>query len=289
MSTARNTSAKSLLKRALGLVAMAHALLPGAAVAAPADNPHFRVLGTVVVWGADAASGVPVVSDMILNSGNGTTAATSGDTDLIAGNVHTVVTGTLMPTGDAINAAGTMPFVVTGTAQGNILTDSNGDGVMSGADAFSAFRILSGSDTRVDATATRSSFYIASNTPFSIDARALPATTSLGNTLLNIIRLNMRSTVTGNDGLAFGARAQAAHSGGPNAGFAPEYLLSQLTTPRRIFTGNRRTAAGRGTLAEQSIRFDAVYTIRAINLTGYDLSLGTFDFEVDMIYTVFVP
>lgn len=259
------------------------------AAASPVDTPHFRVLGTVVVWGADAASGVPVVSDMILNTGSGGTAATSGDIDLINGDVHTVVTGTLMPTKDAINAAGTMPFVVTGTAQGNILTDSTGDGILNGADAFSAFRILPGSDTRVDATATRSSFYIASNTPFSIDARALPATTPLGNTLLNIVRLNVRSTVSGSDGVAFGAHAQAAHSGGPNAGFAPEYLLSQLVTPRRIFTGNRRTASGRGTLTEQSIRFDAVYTIRAVNLTGYDLSLGTFDFEVDVIYTVFVP
>lgn len=259
------------------------------ASAAPIDNPHFRVLGTVVVWGADGASGVPVVSDMILNTGNGATAATSGDTDLITGDVHTVVTGTLLPTRDAMNVAGTMPFVVTGTAQGNILTDTNGDGIMTGADAFSAFRILPGSDTRVDATATRSSFYIASNTPFSIDARALPATTPIGNTLLNVVRLNVRSTVTGNDGIAFGSRAQAAHSGGPNAGFAPEYFLSQLLTPRRIFTGNRRTAAGRGTLTEQSIRFDAVYTIRAVNLAGYDLSLGTYDFEVDVIYTVFVP
>ena len=253
------------------------------------DKAHFNVMGAVVVWGSDATSGVPVISDFIIDTGNGATAAASGDADLIAGNAHTVVTGTLLATKDAVNSVGTMPFLITNTASGTINTDSNGDGILNGSDAVSSFGLNPGSDTRIDATTTRSSFYVASNTAFAIDVQAQPPATGLDVTLLNIIRLNMKSTVSGDDGLAFGSRAQAAHTGGPTAGFAGEYRLIQTLPGRRVFTGNRRTAASAGTLAEQSIRFDAEYSIRAVNLTGYDLSLGTFDFNVDVVYTVFVP
>ena len=69
----------------------------------------------------------------------------------------------------------------------------------------------------------------------------------------------------------------------------PSLRLWDLRTQRNVFTGNQRTAAGPGSLADQSVRFDAEYAISAANLTGYDLSLGTFDFQVEVVYTVFVP
>ena len=65
--------------------------------------------------------------------------------------------------------------------------------------------------------------------------------------------------------------------------------LWDLRTPRNVFTGNQRTAAQPGTIADQSVRFDAEYSIAAANLAGYDLSLGTFDFQVEVVYTVYVP
>ena len=62
-----------------------------------------------------------------------------------------------------------------------------------------------------------------------------------------------------------------------------------MQTPRNMFTGNQRTALSAGSIADQSVRFDAEYSISAGSLAGYDLSLGLFDFEVEVIYSVFVP
>ena len=52
------------------------------------DRPHFNVDGVAIVWAADSASATPIVSDFILENGG-------SNTDLISGDVHTVVTGSL--------------------------------------------------------------------------------------------------------------------------------------------------------------------------------------------------
>ncbi|MEO1553852.1 MAG: hypothetical protein AAFR82_07930 [Pseudomonadota bacterium] len=254
------------------------------------DRPHFEREGLVIVWAADAAGTAPVVSDFILDTGNGTTAGGSGDVDLIASDAYAVVTGTLVSTQDGIaSATGGMPFLLTNTGSGTIDTDTNGDGVVSGADAFTAFGIQNLSDARVDAVRQSSSFYVASNVPFAIDAQAFTPSTFTEFILLLITRVQLSVTPSGDDGLAFGASAQLPHSGGAAAGFAPSFRLWDLRTPQNVFTGNQRTAATPGSLADQSVRFDAEYAIAAANLTGYDLSLGTFDFQVEVVYTVYVP
>ncbi len=255
------------------------------------DQPHFKVLGTVIVWGADAASGAPIVSDFVIDTGNGTTGAASGDADLVAGDVHTVVTGSLVSTHDAINAAtGTMPYIINNTGSGNIDTDSNGDGILTGTDAFSAFSLTGSSNERVNTTRTRSSFYVASNVPFAIDAQAQSPVGFNGAVVLAVTFLDVSVTQSGSDaGIAFGSAAQFPHTGGATGGVASTRRLSTLRTPDRIFTGNQQTAASPGSITDQSVRFDLTYTINAANLAGYDLSLGTFDFEVDMVYTVYVP
>jgi len=254
------------------------------------DRPHFEREGLVVVWAADAAGGAPVVSDFILDTGNGASAAASGDLDFIAADAHAVVTGTLVSTRDGVaSATGGMPFILTNTDAGDINTDTNGDGVISGADAFTAFGIQDLSDARVDAVRQSSSFYVASNVPFAIDAQAFTPSTFTEFVLLLITRVQLSVTQTGDDGLAFGSSAQLPHSGGATSGFAPSLRLWDLRTARNVFTGNQRTAALPGSLAEQSVRFDAEYAIAAANLTGYDLSLGTFDFQVEVVYTVYVP
>ena len=254
------------------------------------DRPHFRLDGLVIVWAADPASGAPIVSDMAVDSGTGGTGASSGDTDLINTDVHTVVTGSLVATQDGLaNATGGMPFILTNTTRGTFSTDTNGDGVVSGADAFTSFGLQNISDARVDAVRQSSSFYVASNVPFSIDAQAFTPTTFTEFILLQITRVQLSMTQAGNDGLAFGSSAQLPHTGGSNAGFAPSLRLWDLRVPRNVFTGNQRTAAQPGSIADQSVRFDAEYSIAAANLTGYDLSLGTFDFQVEVVYTVYVP
>ena len=254
------------------------------------DRPHFEREGLVIVWAADATGAVPMVSDFILDTGNGTSAAGSGDIDLIASDAYAVVTGTLVSTQDGVaSATGGMPFLLTNTDSGTIDTDTNGDGVVSGADAFTSFGIQSLSDARVDAVRQSSSFYVASNVPFAIDAQAFTPSTFTEFILLLITRMQLSVTQAGDDGLAFGASAQLPHSGGAAAGVAPSLRLWDLRNAQNVFTGNQRTAAGPGSLADQSVRFDAEYSIAAANLNGYDLSLGTFDFQVEVVYTVYVP
>ncbi len=257
--------------------------------AAVNDRAFFKVSGIVIVWGADSAGTVPLVSDFVIDTGNGATAASSGDTDLIGGDVHTVLTGSLAPTEDAFTG-GSMPFVITNTSSGSVVTDSNGDGRLTAADSFSALGLENLTDARVDTTKQYTSFYVASNTPFAIDAQVFPPGTLLDFILLVITRVELSVTPSGTDaGLTFGGQAQAPHSGGGQSGFAGSTRLWDLRTPRNVFTGNQRTAAGPGSIVDQSVRFDAEYTIQGSSLTGYDLSLGTFDFQVEVVYTVFVP
>ncbi len=253
------------------------------------DRAFFKVAGIVIVWGADATGQVPLVSDFVIDTGNGTSAAASGDTDLISSDVHTVLTGTLSPTEDAF-AGGSMPFVITDTSAGDIITDTSGDGRLTADDSFTALGLEGLTDARVDTTKQYTSFYVASNTPFAIDAQVFPPGTLLDFILLIITRMELSVTPSGIDGgITFGSQSQAPHSGGGQSGFSPERTLWSLRTPQNIFTGDQRTAAGAGSIVNQSVRFDAEYTIRAQNLAGYDLSLGTFDFQVEVVYTVFVP
>lgn len=263
------------------------AILGGAALLAPAsalttDTPSFRVDGVIIVWAGDQSGTAPVVADFIVGSGQ--TAP-----DLIGIDARTVVTGTLDPT-DVATAAGGMPFVITNTTSGDVNTDTNGDGRITEADSFTPLGLQDITDARVDASRQYSSFYVASNTAFNIDAVSTPPGTFRDFLLLNIIRLNLTSTVNGTDsGVDFGASAQAAHTGGPDTGFAAETTLWNIRFPSTLFSGNRRTAASPGSIADQSIRFDAEYAIRAANLAGYDLSLGTFDFTVEVTYTAYAP
>ena len=273
------------------LLVTAVAMLAGAPVSAgPADRPILRAAGLVVVWGADgngAGANAPIVSDFIINTGTGSTAATSGDADLVSGDVFTVVSGSLIPVGGAFSLGEGTPMIIRNPSTGpNFNTDTNGDGVMSGADAFAGFGLQNNTDTNTRRAEIISSFYVASNTAFSIDAQA----TALGTTTLaqmNRIRLRLRVTQNGDDGLPFGSAAQFPNSGGTAGGSqANNRRLSTLLTPRRVFAGNQRTARIRGTLAEQSVRFDLRYRYRSGNI---DLSDGAFDAEAEVVYTVYVP
>lgn len=261
------------------------------AVAGPVDSPNMKALGTVIVWGAGsptAGSPVPVVSDFIIDTGNGSSAASSGDADLISSDVHTVQTGTLLPAAGAWGSAQGTPLrlqSLDGTP--NFLTDTNGDGAMSVQDGFAAFGIRANSDVRTRPMEASSSFYVASNVAFSIDG----AVTPLGTTsLLDLLRIRADLSVTqsGNDdGLAFGSAAQFPHSAGATGGsLLTNDRLATMIIPRRVFQGNRRTAATRGTLAEQSVRFDLDYRY---NFGNVDLSDGVFDIEAEVTYTVYVP
>lgn len=98
-------------------------------------------------------------------------------------------------------------------------------------------------------------FHVASNAAFQIDAQ-LAAGQSLDLGQMADLRLSLRAQLTSNTGPYFGRNAQWPHSGGPEAGFAAtKPALSDLATPKTVFIGNRKTAARRGSIAAQSVRF----------------------------------
>lgn len=269
-------------------------LLAGSAVAlmsvAPAqasvvDNPHFKVLGLVIVWGNDGtASTAPVVSDFVIDSAVG-----AGDADLIAGNVHTVMTGTLTPTPDSL--AGASPFDVVNPVSGGVYTDAAGAGAgfLDATDSFTAFQIDGTTDITTNNAVFASSFYVASNTAFAINAQASTVAASTVNFTLADVGYSLAIDQAGNDGLAYGANAQLPHSGNTTTSgvVATVNDLGDMSTLTNVFTGDRRTAATTGTIASQSVRFDAEYTLGGA--AGYDLSQGTGEIEANVTYTVYVP
>ena len=118
-----------------------------------------------------------------------------------------------------------------------------------------------------------------------VQASPLPGTSLIDMTR---IRLTMTSTLSGDDGLPFGASAQYSHNGGATGGsLLNNRRLSTLLVTQPAYLGTRRTARTTGSIADQSIRFDLAYRY---NGTGaYDLSDGLFDIGAEVVYTVFVP
>ncbi len=244
------------------------------------DRPHFRVDGVAIVWAADSSDNTPIASDFIVESG-GT------NTDLIGTDVHTVVTGSL----DALNetfadGTGATLRIQNVPGSGN-QTTRQGDRFTSATDVLNPFQIGTNTDVRTIRSDILSSFYVATNKAFNIDVVA----SAIGDPAdLNLIRLRMRMTESGNDGgLSFGSAAQLPHTGNSPAsgmqwgGFR---RLSLLTGGSDIFRGNRRTAQTPGSIADQSVRFDLDYRWNTGNI---DLSDGTFDVEAEVVYTVYIP
>ena len=273
--------------RKLMLAGGAVAALAGApAQASILDNPQFRVLGLVIVWGADGfdTGNAPVVSDFIIDVNGGS--LPTGDADLIGTDVHTVVTGTLTPTADAVVTNGT-PFDVTGT--GAFSTDTSGDGVLDASDTFSAFTLNADNDVSLDLTHT-SSFYVASNTPFSINGSADDGGTADGFALSDIEwDMQVQTAPLAGDTDTFGGAAQDPNGAIP-AGVATLGDFGAPGASTLVYDGSvagaQRTAASPGTIMQQSVRFDVTYTLLG---GAYDLSDGTGEIEADVVYTVFVP
>ena len=254
------------------------ALLGAPAQASIVDNPQFRVLGLVIVWGADSATGTtPVVSDFIIDD-----AAGAGDSDLIAGDVHAVVTGTLTPL--APGSAFTGSVGVEGTTN----TASITNGVLDAGESLTAFTLTGTTDVDLDGDLEQnSSFYVASNTNFSISGEAQLDPSSDAFALSDVgfeMTLAPTGVATTDGGLTFGVDAQD-----PQGVFQSVPTLDDMGPNTLIYDGTsgRRTAATPGSIADQSVRFDATYTLGGA--AGYDLSLGAGTLTANVEYTVFVP
>jgi len=251
-----------------------------AAVAAPAsasiiDRPHFKVLGVVIVWGANDVDGsTPIATDFVIGD--------ASDTDLIAADGRTVVTGSLTATADAaaVAAAGFSALDLDGTEIGD------GDGDLDASDSFAAFDVstatLGGAALTYD-----SSFYVASNVAFEISAEVTSSTVS-GDFALADVGYALSSTQAGTDGaLTFGGNANDVGASGSFAGAPADLDALDTAGPTVVFAGTERTASAAGNIVSQSVRFDAEYTLGSV--AGYDLSQGAGSVEAELAYTIFIP
>lgn len=262
-----------------------------AAYASVLDRPFFKVLGVVIVWGADDydenTGAAPVVSDFVLMSG---TSGTAGD-DLIADDVYAVVTGSLDPISDGTTNPGEGELIsVDNATSGGTLTD-DGDGVLDADDTLTAFGLSATTDVSLDTNEHASSFYVASNTDFDIYAQSSNLTRT-GDFLSldeSNITFEMEVTTSGDDGLAFGSASQDPSTGGTGYVTTVDDLGDMSGADTKVFDGGQRTAASVGTIAEQSVRFDMTYTLDDGAGNGYDLSMGAGSIQADVTYTVYVP
>ena len=272
---------KTVLKRLAIAAGVATAIAAPATQASIIDNPFFRVLGVVIVWGADSGGSAPIASDFVLM----TTGSGNAGADIIAGDVHAVVTGSLNPI-PTITADGSL-MNITNATSGGVFTDNAPTGVLDAADALTAFGLDATTDVGITNTVTHS-FYVASNTAFDIQATtALDAasTGDIGGLGLAGIGYDLVVTPSGTDGgLAFGGNAQDPSTGGTGPVSGTDLAAINGTF---VFDGGQRTAASTGAIAAQSVRFDATYTLGGA--TGYDLSQGTGLLSADVTYTIFVP
>lgn len=268
-------SFRKLLLAGAALAASSAAVAP--ANASIVDRPHFKVLGVVIVWASDNSTGglTPIATDFIIDDN-----AAGGNSDLIGGtgvvDGRTVVTGSLTPTADSSTSVG-LDAVLDISDAGTVFEFVD----LNSPSTFSAFDVT---DASISGSALEynSSFYVASNTAFSINGAA-STTNASGDFTLADIGYNLDVTVSGTDsGLDFGTNAQ-----NPNGSFPAVANLGAMTSATPVFVGADRTAATAGSIVDQSVRFDATYTLGAGG--AYDLSQGAGEIEAAVVYTVFVP
>lgn len=256
---------KRNLKKAVLMTAIASAI--GASSVANAsiiDQPVFKILGAVVVWGGNAAGDAFEVNDFMVKSGTTTL-------DLIAANVQPVITGQLtsFPSG-----TGSADLLLEGTS---IDTDNNG--VLDLDDSLAAFS-PSSSLTGLSSQQT-SSFYVASNTAFTIQATATAADSTHLSKISRAMSVESSGAASGN--LDFGSKSQLPNpSTNP---FSGQGALTNLSTSPLVYTATRKTATAAGSIAEQSVRFTNTYELAGN--TG--LSAETGDITATITYTIAMP
>ena len=289
----------TLTKRLLagGLVA---GLMASTAYASVIDRPYFRVLGVVVVWGADDTNAnggaAPVASDFVLL----TPASGNAGADLIADDAYTVITGTMDPIeGDetAVDGATVTPDPITGQTSGGVFTDGGATaGVLDATDSLTAFGMDATTDLSADFAGTHtSSFFVASNAAFDVYASSTAATTTGDFSSFDASNIAYSLAVNaagGAEGIGWGANAQDPSTGGSGV-ITTVDSLDDMASAVKVFDGGQRTAASNGSLAQQSVRFDATYDLDSdtgtAGVQAYDLSMGVGTITADVTYTIYVP
>lgn len=256
---------KLLLAGAATTVASATFITP--TQAAIIDRPHFKVEPIIIVWATDVSGDVAIVTDFLVGSG-------PTPTDLINEDGYAVQTGSLSTTSDSYGTISALMNV------DGIHSDVDVANAVAGAlGAFAASETVSGSS---NTQTWQSSFYVATNTAFSINAQATPSIED-GDFAVEDIGFELAKNFgTGEDG----GETWGAQSQDPGGSFTSVSDLSDLASATLVYdgTGGTRTASGSGTISQQSVRFDATYTFAP---EGYDLSMGSGEIQADVVYTFF--
>lgn len=160
-----------------------------------------------------------------------------------------------------------------------------GDGFLDASDQLQAFPINSQAQVSLAERELRHSFWIASNVPLAIHARARLTERSgelAESHPLGTVEVEIDLDAAGADGvLAYGG-------GSTIAGFHRDGSIRSLADlvagPRRLFELERATSTGPTDLRRQLVRVNATY-----RLAGYDLSQGTGEMGAEVEYFVFNP
>ncbi len=257
-------------KAALRLILVAASIAAcGYTQASIIDRPVFKIPGVVIVWGGDG-TGNASVGDFIINSG-------AGSLDLVNGSVQPVITGTLT----SALASTTANLSVSGQT----LDDQGVTGVLDVGDSYSAFSPNETVSTSV--SKFQSSFYVASNSAFTIRAQAtLDTAESSSNASLGDVYRSLAIQRFGTDGgLSYGSASRFPHSGdSATSGVVNNGFLNSLINEKLVFEGDRSTAVAGGTIADQSVRFTNTYEIAS---GGFELDAN--NIVANVVYTVAIP
>ena len=254
---------KHVFKKAVVSAAVLASLgVIGTANADVVDSPKFKILPIVVVWGGDG-SGATEVGDFLISTGAAT------DIDLVNGDVTPLITGTLNT------------FAPTGTAgvtvDGNDL-DSNSDGTLDASDALTSPLTAGSTVAQTGANSLTSSFFVASNTAFKINATSAPVgTTTAADLALISHTMGVDADDTGST-FSYGSSATAnvtePYPGG---------TLAALTTGADVIQVGK-TATASGNIAAQSVRITNTYSVGGVSAGG--LEVDPADLEATVTYVV---
>jgi hypothetical protein len=271
------------------------------------DRPYLRTGPVVIVFGAsdylEAGGVAPVVGDFLLLDDASTGGSGQAGTDLITGDLRPINYNTqrFNPINSPEEAG--FEYTITDPTFGGAFNSVGPHQTLDGNDSYDAFGLDETTDiTRQGGGGRASRFYVASNAPFDIFARASNLTNTGGFSSLGYenIRFRFRVQTTGGGGTnRWGTAAQDPSIGGSGVviGQTPGPLatLDDLSgaNPVKIFDGGRRTAARRGNILEQAVSFQARYNLRqagaAANANNFDFSLGTGTLAADVTYTIYSP
>ena len=256
------------------------------------DRPFLRAGSVVIVFsGSDFVENnwqAPIVHDFVLL--DNVTSGAAGN-DIIDGDGVAVN----FPFDPISNGdSGGWPFQISGQTSGGAYTNNPSFQMLDANDSYTAFGL--DQDTNIDLLGNQARyawFFVTSNTAFDIYAEASNLGSSGDFTGLGYDNITYNLIVRSPASATIGQRSQNPSLGGSGIvlGNGGDTLADLASGPVKVFDGGRRTAASRGSIAQQSVGFASIYRLRGapVNGNNYDLSMGTGILTADVVYTIYAP